>query len=266
MPPFIKMLFIAITTQFWKLQFGWRLELPRLATNLKRKPRFPLHGGLPCHISVFWVTCKINSMSKIGIKESNYYFFLFKKYWNKNNNAISSHTDTCKDEKDTLPKLEKDLVYFKITEIWEIIILWGLLTATGKNRMGRDPGSCENAGSTTSQKNLESLHRTRERNHHCPALAHQPQKMQLKHHEGLTRSIPGKPWASCNLNPRHEEVLSTTVVTQSLDCFPTSVLKPNLNLLKSKGKHFLLLRVICQTYPIPTSQTWGRLRKEGLRS
>lgn len=72
---------------------------------------------------------------------------------------------------------------------------------TGKKWTGGNPGSWKSAGLTSSQRNLEPLPRTQEGNHHSPALAHQPQKTQLKHHAGLVLSIPGKLWASCNLNP-----------------------------------------------------------------
>lgn len=46
--------------------------------------------------------------------------------------------------------------------------------ATGKNWMGGNPGSWENPGSTTLQRNLESLHRTQEGNHHSPHSSHPP--------------------------------------------------------------------------------------------
>lgn len=75
--------------------------------------------------------------------------------------------------------------------------------ATGKKWMGGNPGSWENPGSKQLYRETLSpyIELRKETITHPTALTHQPQKTQLKHHTGLLLSIPGKPWASCNLNP-----------------------------------------------------------------
>ena len=163
-----------------------------------------------------------------------------------------------------LPKLKKNLVYLKIkTEIWKIIILWGLTMTTGKNWMGGNPGSWEKAGSTTSPGNLEYIHGTQEGEHRSPALSRQLEKTQLKHHAGLLMlSIPGKLWASCTLKPGWWGK-SFSIQLQShggLQTVSYFWVEAKSQSIKTRGKNLLLLKWPAK--PTPSSlQTWGFERK-----
>lgn len=157
MPLFIKVLLIAITTQFWKLQFVLPLELPCLATNLSTEPSFVRQGDHCVIYLLFRVTSKISPILNMNINGSNFFPI---KHCNKHNNAISSQTDTYKRWKRYVTCIGRDLVSFRMTEIWKIIIFWDFIMTAGKNWIGGNPGSLETAGFTTFQRNLECLPRT----------------------------------------------------------------------------------------------------------
>lgn len=60
---------------------------------------------------------------------------------------------------------------------------------TGKYWIGGNPGSWENSGSTTPQRQLSPYTELRKE-----IIAPQPQKTQLGHQAGLVLNIPEKPW------------------------------------------------------------------------
>lgn len=107
MPLFVKLSFIAVTTQIWKLQFGLPLELPELATNLKTNAAFPCTEAYPAmYLLYIWVTYKISPIFKIDTEGSTSFFFFSESTAIKTTMLLIGQIHI-KDEKDTLPELEK---------------------------------------------------------------------------------------------------------------------------------------------------------------